>query len=229
MFALARYTNARGFPLSVSPERGLSAVVRQEWRFDTGDTGDSGRGRRETTARLAGYRSLGQPWGHARHVLAIRGSGGVVRGPGADGGHFALGGVAGEGLSGPGYELVAAARPEFPLRGYDRGERRGTRAWSATAEYRFPLGLPQKGSGLLPAFLGQVSGDVFLDAGDAWNDETGDEGSVAGLDPLIATGAEVLFDTLLIYRAPITFRLGVAQALVAPTGTTVYFTIGRSF
>ena len=226
VFLGARISTARAFAYSVSTEQGFTASVGNEWRFDPED---QGRARRESTGRIAAYLPLGRPWGFARSVLALRASGGVVRGPGAGDGHFALGGVSGGGVDLPGIETFGSS-VQFPVRGYDSGERRGRTAWSATAELRFPLALIQKGKGLWPIFLDRLSGAVFVDAGDAW--DPCDPGAVtctADLDALASAGAEAVIDFEVFFRIPVVLRLGAAQTLADPKSTTFYLLVGRSF
>jgi Tol biopolymer transport system component len=223
VFGSASFSTARTFAFSISPENGVSAFARGESRFDPGGRG---RTRREATVEIAGYRALGQPWGFARTIAALRWSGGVVRGPGAGDGHFALGGTSGAGLDVSG---VVGTRFLFAVRGYDRGERRGRTAWSANAELRFPVALLQKGWGLKPLFLDRLAGSLFLDAGDAWDPCRAQGPCSERLDPLVSTGAELALDVTAFYRVPLVLRFGAARALVDPRSTTAYVAVGRAF
>src|SRR5690606_39601250 len=56
----------------------------------------------------------------------------------------------------------------LPVRGFPRGIRSGSRAWTATAEYRFPIALIDEP--LRPFFFDRLSGAAFVDAGHAWCD-----------------------------------------------------------
>jgi hypothetical protein len=226
-FASARFSTARAFAFSVSPEDGLAGSASSEWRFDPED---EGRARREGTAQLAGYLALGRPWGFARTVAALRASGGLVRGPGAGDGHFALGGTSGGGAGVPGLDALGEGRVLFPVRGYERGVRRGRTAWSTSVELRVPLALIQEGWGLRPLFVDRLSGAAFVDAGDAWDPCRPEAPRCSELlDPLVSAGGELLLDVTAFYRVPLTLRLGVTRAFVEPVGTSVYLRLGRSF
>ena len=124
----------------------------------------------------------------------------------------------------------------FPLRGYPEGVQRGDRAVSASAEYRFPLALVERGYRVLPVFLDRVWGDVFADAGTAW---------CAGACPLLTSpstaprplasvGGELGVDLTTGYFVGMTLRGGVALPLRAaprvPAGEPeLYLRFGRSF
>jgi hypothetical protein len=226
VFGSVSFSTARTFAFSISPESGFSGSARGEWRLDPGG---HDRERREATFQVAGYRALGRPWGFARTVAALRASGGVVRGPGAGDGHFALGGASGGGFEGLGLAGVGEARFLFPVRGYDRGERRGRTAWSSSAEVRFPLALLQMGWGLRPLFLDRLAATAFLDAGDAWDPCHAGAECSESLEPLVSVGAELLLDVTAFYQVPLTLRFGVARTLVDPVGTAAYVRLGRSF
>lgn len=223
-FAAAGWSNARSYPLSIGPSRGATVRGRATWRAFTGG---SALEERWGTVEALGYAPLGVRVGFAEPVLALRASGGRVGGPGAGSGRFPVGGAAGEGLDAIGLEAVGGPRLPFPVRGYPRGIRRGTRAWSATAELRFPVALPEAGAGLLPLFLDKLSTGAFVDAGDAW-DACG-EAPCPGREPLVSAGAEVVVEGTAFFRVPLAVRLGVARALVAPTGTVAYVRLGRAF
>src|SRR5690606_12112932 len=118
----------------------------------------------EITTANAAYLTL--PFaGFARHVLAIRFSALLRDGPGS--GVSSIGGVSGAAvpLSLGGLSL---GQPSLllPVRGFPRGVRAGSRAWTASVEYRAPLALIDRP--LRPFFFDRLSGAVFADAGHAW-------------------------------------------------------------
>ncbi len=165
----ASTTQRRAF--SISPEDGARAIVRGRTRRAIGlASGERGgaldRSYREATGELSLYKALGAP-GFANHVLALRSSVGVARGPGATETHFDVGGAGGVRQSVLG---VALGGPLllFPARGHPRGIRSGNVAWSVSAEYRVPLFVVDRGLGSMPLFFNRVHAALFYDAGNAW-------------------------------------------------------------
>ncbi|MBI4519566.1 MAG: PD40 domain-containing protein, partial [Gemmatimonadetes bacterium] len=184
------YTNARRHAFSISAENGVGGFVRLRARREL-DLPDSLRGVRgddgsfgEVTSEIRVYLAVPGP-GYARHVLAARVSAGNRFGSGADADHFELGGAAGTPEPVTGLGLFGGTRLLFPLRGYSRAARLGNRVWSASAEYRVPIWLAHRGSGLRPLYLDRVFGSLFVDAGNAWGP------SDAPSEALISTGAEL--------------------------------------
>jgi outer membrane protein assembly factor BamA len=126
----------------------------------------------------------------------------------------------------------------FGVRGYPAGAQRGDRALVATAEYRFPLLLVERGVWTWPFFLDRVWGDVFLDAGAGWcarNCERRFVASPRRFTPLGSAGAELVVGTVLGYDLGVMLRGGVAVPLQALPATGVrpgpqfYLVGGRSF
>jgi len=169
------YARYSGAPYSISRENGLSLQLsgRRRWDRDavtcrvsatrevTIDAGYS-----EMTTWNTAYRALPLP-GFARHVIAARLSGLFRSGPGA--GFEAIGGVNTSGLAIPGVDTDFAGTGRLlPLRGVEDGVRFGTRAWTASLEYRFPLARVERSLRPIPMFFDRISGAGFLDAGHAW-------------------------------------------------------------
>ncbi|MGH7445626.1 MAG: hypothetical protein ACREKM_12145, partial [Longimicrobiales bacterium] len=123
----------------------------------------------------------------------------------------------------------------LPVRGFARGVRAGTRAWTATAEYRFPLALVGRGIRVLPLFLDRVSAAVFADAGDAWcatdlADRYRACTSTAPQDPLVSAGAELNLDLGLFGYGGLRTRIGAAVPIQGPeTGVAFYLRLGQAF
>ncbi|HEX2093656.1 MAG TPA: hypothetical protein VHG28_14720, partial [Longimicrobiaceae bacterium] len=169
-----------------------------------------------------------------------RAAAGADLGPRSPG--FSVGGTGG----GPGpvplaFDLAPGGSLTFPVRGYEPGTQRGDRALSATAEYRVPLALVERGFRLLPVFLDRVWGDVFADAGGAWcpgECERGFRSAPRRLRPLYSVGAELGVDATVGYFVGMTLRGGVAVPLseVSIAGgmprrpsPELYLRFGRSF
>jgi hypothetical protein len=230
-------SSVRSFAFSVGPSQGASllAQARRRVHFGLADSvsgGEQDRSFDELVVRLQAYESFPGP-GFSGHTLALRATAGAARGPAAAASHFGLGGASGAREPITGLALFGASSFTFPLRGYENGVRRGRYAASASAEYRFPLGLVNRGLGLFPLFFDRVSGALFADAGNAW-------GSVSGGNPrretLASAGAELLTEWVTFYDIPVALRLGIAFPLVEadparPVGRQpeLYLRFGRSF
>lgn len=230
--AAVSFGNARLFPFSISPEDGVGLYLRGRFRQELAleesirDVAGEDRSFQELIGQVTLYK--GAPlYGFGNHVLAFRGSGGAAQGPGADAYHFEVGGASG----GQGVSVLRLGEGLFfPLRGYATARRYGRFAWSAAAEYRFPLLLVNRGPGLIPLHLDWLSGTVFMDAGNAW----GSEFDVMGhdnprRDALASVGGEITARILPLWYANVEFRLGVALPLVEGEGTRAYLRIGPAF
>lgn len=234
--ASAGFSTARGHAFSVSAEEGLSLSVTGRTRDELDVPADArgilglDRSVDELYGQLRGYLDLPGP-GFADHVLALRLSAGLARGPGADPSHYDVGGVSGGREPFTGLGLFGGSARFFPVRGFESGDRSGREAWSATLEYRFPLALVNEGLGLIPIHLDRVSGAVFLDAGNAWGPEEGGRYYRDNLrrDALASAGLEVLTDVLTLFSIPVTLRGGVAFPLTVREGAVGYVSFGRPF
>ncbi len=211
-------STARRYPISISPENGvsLSATAGRWW-----DVGGGAHAYDQVAGSLTGY--LGLPaWGYANHVLAVRGRGFLRRGALVP--PRSIGGVA------EGDLLVARdAGSTYPVRGYTLGDRWGTRGWTANAEWRFPIHLRDVPAGLLGFSLVSVSGSLFFDAGNAWcpaahQDRLGS--GCARTDPLASAGAELALDLGVFHSMPARLAAGVAQPLAG--GSPVLY-VGTAF
>jgi hypothetical protein len=161
--------------------------------------------------------------GFARHVIAARFSGMWRDGPGA---HPAgIGGASTQTVWLPGLaQDIGGTSRLLPVRGFDPGVRHGTRAWTASGEYRFPVALVSRALRPLPVFVDRLSGSAFVDAGHAWCRPAGQHvlpcPSVSHTDPpLLSAGAE--FTSLLsLYGVALPVRIGVAVPLQGDTRTS---------
>lgn len=179
--------------------------------------------------RARAYLPLSGP-GFAVPVVALRASGGVARGPGAQTGYFAVGGASGAGLTLPVTSALAGDAVFLPVRGYDTSTQSGRYAWSTSVELRAPLALVNRGLGVWPLHLDRIFGSVFLDGGNAWGGDLLAPGEEARRGrPLWSAGFEMSTDLLALYQAPLRLRAGVAFPLVDGDGPRYYMRLGLPF
>jgi outer membrane protein assembly factor BamA len=183
----------------------------------------------EAVARARVYGSFRGP-GFADHVLALELAGGAARGAGADAFHFDVGGASGVREPFTGYGLFGGGPLLFPVRGYVDGDRSGRYAWTASAEWRFPLALVNRGAGLVPLHLDRLHGALFVDAGNAWGPELGQPGYDRPRErALVGSGGELRADFLTLFTIPLAIRVGAAAPLVDGDGVRVYVRFGSVF
>lgn len=237
---LASYLTPR---FAISRENGvfLQLSARQRWdRSPTETTVDDevvifDRGYRELTTWDAAYLALPLP-GFARHVVATRFSALLRDGPGAS--TVGIGGGSSQGLAITGLDQqIGGSSRLLPVRGFEHGVRRGTRAWTASAEYRFPLALVNRGLHPLPLFFDRLSGAAFADAGHAWCDRaTADRLPTAcpsvssTAAPLLSTGAEL--SALVGFwglNTPLRFGFAVPLQGARNTNPRAYLLAGAAF
>ena len=231
--AAVSFGTARRQAFSISLEDGVGLFVqaRGRWHLALADSlqGVEGEDRsyQELTGQATLYKSLPLP-GFSHHALALRFSGGMARGSGADEYHFEVGGASGG--SGPFSTFRLGEGLFFPVRGYPTASRYGRYAWSASAEYRFPLWFINGGPGLFPLHLDWISGTVFLDSGNAWGPELGMEpfenprrGSLASV------GGELTLRLMPFWYANMEMRGGMAVPLVEGDGPRFYLRLGPAF
>lgn len=229
------YSTARSHSFQMGPSEGYSLWVSGRVRQDlsvadslAGQAGDD-RSMDEVLGQLRGYVSLGGP-GHASHVLAFRVSGGFADGPDAHAGFLDVGGASGTRETITGMDLFGGSSILFPVRGYPTGMRAGRTAWSATAEYRAPLGMLNRGLGAWPLHVDRIVGALYVDAGNAW----GPELPIAGYNSprratLVSVGGEVTTEVLTFWNIASRFRVGVALPLVDGDGPVTYLRLGLPF
>jgi Tol biopolymer transport system component len=231
--ATLAFGNARRFAFSISPEDGVGVLVRGRARRDLtladslrGSAG-SDRSFRDFIGRITAYKGFRGP-GFGNHVIGFRASGGIAAGPGADAFHFEVGGASGASM--PLQFLDLGQGLLFPVRGYSTAYRFGRYAWSATLEYRFPIGLLNRGAGLFPLHLDWLSGSLFFDAGNAWGPELGIHGfQNPKRDRLASAGGELLIRTLPLWFQNLDFRVGLAFPSVEEENPLAYLRLGLSF
>lgn len=150
-------------------------------------------------------------------------------------------------------------RRSYALRGFDVSEFRGEGILLANLEYRFPLIKHLPGAGTAPAWIRNIHGALFSDAGQTFqlqDDENAIQfyGSYIGpKNPALnrfnwSTGVELKTDVSLFYGPAITYRLGYAQVIYRTRPASggirpaekkewvlsdnihqIYFQIGQSF
>ncbi|HEX9107429.1 MAG TPA: hypothetical protein VF832_09375, partial [Longimicrobiales bacterium] len=227
------FANYQQHPYSISRENGvvLSLAGRRRWADTHSASFDPSYS--EGSAFGAAYRGLALP-GFAHHVLAARFSALERRGPGAE--PEDVGGASGQQTS---LGIFSAGTPGvfLPVRGYPEGIRTGTRAWTASLEYRFPLALVGRGWGTSAWYLDQLAGDVFTDAGDAHCPGADARGvapngflcSPAGSRPVVGSGAELVVDGRAIVPTTIRLRAGIGFPVSEGGGARGWVTIGSAF
>ncbi len=138
---------------------------------------------------------------------------------------FQLGGAGGEGLNDRAMSGPRLSQRSFPLRGYPAGLSwlQGRRMQLASLEWRFPLGLIERGFMAPPLGLLQWSGLLFVDSGAVWDRGSVPERRYGG------AGAELLSDINLFYLINLRLRLGYAHGFDAGGGDRFYLTLGSSF
>lgn len=233
--ATLSYSSARSFGYQVGAAAGTNIVVRARAKrqLELPDSLAGVLGRDGSTDELLGllrtFKAIGGP-GYASHVLALRLSGGVARGPGADAGTFEVGGASGtrEGITG--LALFGGKSLFFPVRGYREVTRFGRFAWSASGEYRFPLLSLNGGLGMWPLNADRVLGALFVDAGNAWGPEEGITGfQNPRRSTLVSAGAEITTGILALWSAALDIRVGGAYPFVDGDGANFYVRLGLPF
>lgn len=214
----ASFSNTQRPPYSISLEDGVALNVTARDRFNSGANGNGGSSY-STVAQASLYKSLDLP-GFAHHVIALRASGGVADSKAA--GYFLVGGASGSTYEIiPGYTL-GEGRKTFPVRGFAAGTLAGTRAATASAEYRIPLFLIGGAPGPLPFFFDRSSLTLFGDYGVAWCPDIRADREVCNRPSFVFTdklgissvGAELNLNLgLLSWDTPYRFRVGVVSPM----------------
>ena len=180
----------------------------------------------QLTTELREYRVL--PF-LPNHVVAAKLGGGYTLGANQFLGNYQLGGSFGDSA------FVTTPDSVRMLRGYALGSDIGDRYWLTSLEYRFPLLQVQHGVATWPVFWRNLSGAVFVDAGNAFTDaqDLGDafDGSLVGV------GAELTTRWALGWGSFVTARMGYGIGLTPtergrylPTDPRAfYFQLGGSF
>ena len=213
-------SNAQRRAFSVSREDGVGAWVSARMQRVAGLDAEmrgkrnEDRGFAELTGEVSAYKGF-RAWGFANHLLAFRFSAGNGFGAGANQFHLDIGGAEGTPEALTGFGLFGGSSQLFPLRGYPENARSGSVAWTASAEYRFPVLLIDRGLGPLPLFFDRFHGSVFFDAGNAWGPQLGEEFyDNPPQDMLMSVGAEASVIVAPVYQRGLTLRFGAGVPLV---------------
>ena len=217
--ASVNFNTSRSHSFQMGTARGLNVFLQGRLQREVDappqDTSPgSDRSLVEMLGRVTGALPL---WGggHATHVLAIQASGGVAQGAGAGSLHYRVGGASGQQEALTGTTLFGGNFIFFPVRGYDGSSRFGRYAWTASAEYRFPLWLINRGLGAWPLHLDRAIGSVFVDAGNAWGPDISPSGAENGRRSALASaGFELTTQVLGLYDVELRLRFGFAVPLV---------------
>ena len=233
--ATLRFSNVQRRAFSFSREDGVSAFVRGRLRRETGVDGERrgvaglDRSYGEVLGEASAYKAIAGP-GFANHVVALRLSGAAAFGPGANQFHFDAGGAEGRTEALSGLALFGGAPLLFPLRGYPENFRSGRIAWTASAEYRFPLVMVDRGLGAFPLFFDRVHGSVFFDAGNAWGPVLGQRGYDNPRSATLAsTGAELSAVLAPFYAGGLTLRTGIGVPLRVLSSPVFHIRLGNAF
>ena len=233
------YARAHVPAYAISRENGLTLQVsaRRRWEHDPFTriiddnevTFDASYD--ELTTWDAAYLALPFP-GFARHVIAARFSALYRSGPG--GGTSEIGGESAGGIENSIVDDLGGTSRFLPVRGFSSGERRGTRAWTASAEYRLPLAFLNQSLRPFPIYLDRLSATGFVDAGHAWCDTTlvfQSCSSTSASDPaLIGAGAELIaMASIYGFHTPVRFGVGFPVRGGDDTDPRVYILAGLSF
>lgn len=225
-----RYGKGQSYALSISPEAARSIAVGAEltpWFFGS-TTFDSTTGERvrftqaQATAEWREY--VTNPW-IPNQVVAWKLSGGATLGDRFRYGSYRLGGSFSE-------NGITVVPGEWRmLRGYLPASDSGEWYWLGSVEARFPIWNIDRGVGTLPVFLKYLSGAVFVDSGNAFDDFTdpADVGQV-----LLGTGVELQLYAIAGYGGGYFIRGGYG---FAPRGDGIalgdaagaYLAFGSSF
>lgn len=228
-----------GAPLSLGVQDGISLSGFIEGsRFTRAlEERESATGYGRGIGRASAFRSIEAP-GFARHVAALRLSAGAASGSGRP--SFGVGGASDGTSALSGLDLLGGGLT-FPVRGFTEAAQFGDRAFSASAEYRIPIALIERGIRVAPVFLDRIWGDLFVDAGAAWcatDCERRFEAAPLEPHPLISAGAELIVELNFGFGADLPLRFGLAAPLTPETGSgtpghrpapSAYLRLGRSF
>lgn len=231
LFAAASWGNVMRAGRAISLEDGVGVGASALRRWQTGASRASWR----VLGSARAYKALDLP-GFARHVVAVRVSGGYTDRYAPS--ELSAGGTSGSTLALLPGVMVGDPQRLVPVRGFAPDAQRGTRALGAQAEYRVPLAMPSRGVGLAPLFLDRVSASVFADAGRAWcGHDVRNTPQARALCPstaipdrwLASVGGELLLDLGVAWDTPYRLRAGLARQVAGGRGTGGYVTLGVGF
>ena len=222
------FANYRTPAFAISREDGLSLSATARWRHEVAQDTSMGpnAGYKEVTTWNTAYKSLGRAT-FAHHVIGLRFS--ALWRDGDNPPFTRIGGAPGD-LFDLGIASIGDDAGLLPVRGYD-DERRGTKAWTASFEYRLPIVMVGRGIKLWPVFLDRLYLSAFADAGKASCPEnfTSRLCMPREADPLFSVGGELGFDFALFSFANSRARVGFGQPLTNGDSGRLYLSFGSAF
>jgi hypothetical protein len=235
VFLAGTWSNTQRPTLSISAEEGVSLGFTARGRTRSDSLNERASASVIGTAAL--FKSLDLP-GYAHHVIALRLAGGFADRRAAS--SLSVGGTSGGTIQVIPTYTIGEGRRTFGVRGFSSGSVFGTRAATASLEYRAPLGLGSRGIGSLPFFFDRSSVSAFVDAGVAGCDAAPLNPTVCAparfRDKAIAsTGAELVLSAAIFdWDTPQKIRAGFAvpvagRDLVGAKRASVYAAYGLSF
>ena len=227
------FANHRAHALSISREDGIAVSAGGRITREADAHPDFPRDYEELTGTLSAYKSL-PLGGFARPVVAFRAS--ALRRFGEGAAPTSIGGASGNVYDLLGLIELGDPALLLPVRGFDRGVRAGTRAWTASAEVRVPVAIPGRRLPLTPFYFDRLSVSLFGDAGDAeCSRAQADQflacsrANVAGM-ALLSGGAELVTDLGIGSWFYTRVRIGLAQPIRGPGDSPVaYLRFGSAF
>jgi hypothetical protein len=207
-------SSARLYGFSISPEHGITAGA-------TVEVVPAALGSSAPAAAITADVRAYLPGAGAHHTVALRAGGGVANGEPGIARTFVLGGAD------PAASVLDFDGDAFSLlRGFEPNLFSGSRIAVVNADYRWPLGRPERGIRTWPIFLHSVHASAFVDAGHAWT------ARFRFGDVKTAAGAELAADLVVGYNLPITIAAGAAwgrDGAARASGGTAFVRVGHAF
>lgn len=209
------WSNIEGATHAIAPVRGTS--IGTSLRVRTSALGSDVESAAWTwSARTFAPIDRGATW-----IAALRGAGGFGEASGVGRRLFGVGGPAPQ-------DVLVALWEDTPagtlhVRGYEPNTRVGDRYLLLNAEVRMRFANLNAGIDTLPLFFRRLSLAVFVDAGDAYDDQPSFD------DALLGLGGEVRWDATLGYFQGAAFRFGAARGLGRDGVTDLYLLYGWAF
>jgi Tol biopolymer transport system component len=207
------FSNVHAWRYSISAQEGR--LVRFNLRYSDPVLG----GRFHTTELTASWQEyMTPPWARL-HALALLWSGGLGIGDKRD--FFGLGGFFEQDV----LRAIFLNRPQCCtfLRGYAPNTFVGDAYQIVSAEYRAPLLRIERGYQTFPAYVRQLWGAAFVDAGNAY------QGRFDPTQVKIDAGVEANIGLSIAYYLETQIKIGYARAFSEPKGNQWYFLAAASF
>jgi TolB protein len=136
-----------------------------------------------------------------------------------------------------GYFGLGGSAGSFIIRGQPRNVIEGSQIVSWNVEYRFPVLTIEKGLGLMPLFIDDLRGAIFVDGGTSWNQSPEEVDAEQIDDQLpavkslhkIGLGAELMLSYTTGFWAQRSIRVGIAFGLGEEKSPNYYWGFGTAF